>query len=87
MIDPTGVTVVGIGCHHPDLAAGAALGCDLARQPMAIGGVQDPGDGAFDGEFDVTGRARAPAAQKALHRPWIAAVVDKMGERSGIRRQ
>src|SRR3954468_14765834 len=44
------------------------------------------GDGALDGQFDVTRGTGSPPPQEALHGAGEAAVVHQMGERGRVRR-
>jgi hypothetical protein len=84
-VDAPGHPVVGIGRDHPDLLAAAPDGRHFAGQPLTVGGMDDPRDRTLDRQLDVAGRAGPPAAQKALHRSRITAVVDEVGERRRIR--
>ena len=52
--EAAGVPVIGIGCHHPDLEPVAAVGCNLAGQPVPVGGVHDTGDRTLDRQLHVS---------------------------------
>jgi hypothetical protein len=51
---------------------------------VTVRGVDDTRDRALDRKFDVPRRTGPAAAQEALHRTGITAVVDEVSERGGV---
>jgi hypothetical protein len=88
VIDAPGHPIIGISGDDPDLAARpASVEPDLTRQPLPVRGVHDARDRTLDRKLHIPRRAGSPTAQEALHRAGVAAVVDDVGERGGIRGQ